>query len=582
MCRFFLLIFCFFSFLNANEFIKKVEIIELKQKEFKIKDVKSSKNFKRTNFPLILKSKNTYLVKITFNKQAFKNDNYSIELLNEFNIVTLEKHIRYRNILKNKVIPIKQNDTLNELYIKINNEENYINFDINITKSEVLFKKQLLINKLFGIAYGIIFAAFLYNFALYIFLKDITYLYYSLTQVSMFAILLFVTFEEFKNDKIIIEFILLTFLIFSSLFTKNFLNTKKYTPIINNILSYGIWFFIIDFVFSNILKIITVSDFIPISFIQCFYILAAFIVYRKGHKEAIFYIIAWGIVIVSFLIIQMQVHAINNSFLSNTMYILHIIIPIESLILAFALSYKMQVLKKEKDDQQEYLIHQSKLASMGEMISNIAHQWRQPLTHISFILMNMKTAYSLNKLTDKYFYKKINDASSQLEYMSNTINDFTNFFKMNKNKENFSINASINEVLVLLNASLKNSNIKIEFIHNSSFNIYSYKGEFLQVLFNVINNAKEELISNNIENPIIKIYVNKIEKNIQINILDNGLGIKSENLSRIFEPYFTSKEDGQGIGLYMSKMIVERNMKGSLYAKEITKGANFIISLPAN
>ena len=582
MIRLFFLIICFFSFLNANEFIKKVEILELIQKDLKIKDVKVSNAYEKTKFPIILNKKNNYLVKITFNKLAFQDDNYSIELLNEFNIVTLEKHIKYSNLLKNKVITISKNDTLNELFIKIQNPKDYINFDINITKSEVLFKKQFLVNKLFGIAYGIIFAAFLYNFALFIFLKDITYLYYSLTQASMFSILIFVTFEEFENDQIIIESILLSFLIFSSLFTKNFLNTKKHTPIINNILNYGIYFFIIDFIFSNILKIITVSDFIPIPLIQCFYILAAYIVYKKGHKAAIFYIIAWGIVIASFLIIQMQVYVVNNSLLPNVMYILHIIIPIESLILAFALSYKMQLLKKEKDNQQEYLIHQSKLASMGEMISNIAHQWRQPLTHLSFILMNMKTAYSLNKLTDKYFYKKINDASSQLEYMSNTISDFTNFFKTNKNKENFSVTSSINEVLLLLNASLKNSNITIEFSYDSSFSIYSYKGEFLQVVFNLMNNAKEELILHKIKNPIINIDVKKIENNIHINILDNGLGIKVENLSKVFEPYFTSKENGQGIGLYMSKMIVEKNMKGLLYAKEITKGANFLISLPAN
>jgi len=258
---------------------------------------------------------------------------------------------------------------------------------------------------------------------------------------------------------------------------------------------------------------------------------------------------------------------------------MHIVTPMESLVLAFALAYKMKVLEEEKLEQQQFLSHQSKLASMGEMIGNIAHQWRQPLTHLSYIMMNLKTAFLKEKLSEEYFNKKTKEANIQLEFMSDTIDDFREFFNVTKQKEEFSLNSSIDEVINLLSASFSAHNIKVEFSEYKNINIKSLKGEFMHVLFNILNNAKDEFISKNIENPKVKICIKEEKNHIKIDISDNAGGISTKVIDKIFEPYFTTKDKGLGIGLYMSKMIMDKSLNGKLEVSNIENGAMFTIKV---
>ncbi len=265
----------------------------------------------------------------------------------------------------------------------------------------------------------------------------------------------------------------------------------------------------------------------------------------------------------------------QREFAQNSVYLsLNILFVLVALFLSLFTLFYRKLIASQK--QLQNLTYQSKLASMGEMIGNIAHQWRQPLTHLSFLLMNLKTAYEKKMLTPEYFDKKTTMANAQIKYLSNTIDDFRDFFRNTNNKEIFNLSSSVNEVINLLKDSFTHHEIEIETNLNKTIEIKAYRGEFLQVIFNILNNEKDEFLKRKTKNPkiIIKTQVSKNE--IKLEIGDNAGGIKSELLQKIFEPYFTTKDKGLGIGLYMSKIIIEKS-DGKLEATNTKSGALFII-----
>ncbi len=238
-------------------------------------------------------------------------------------------------------------------------------------------------------------------------------------------------------------------------------------------------------------------------------------------------------------------------------------------------------LKKEREvnERERILAHQSKLASMGEMIGNIAHQWRQPLTQLSSILINMELHFERNKLTKEKFHTKVEEANEQITFMSKTIDDFRNFFSSGKTKENINISTIIYKVSHLMSASLKNNNIDLKIEIIDDFKIYCYANEIPQALLNIISNAKDILLERNIKNATI--FLKAFEKggtNI-ITIEDNAGGINITPIDKIFEPYFSTKraKSGSGIGLYMTKIIIEKNNNGKIEIQNSQNGAIFTI-----
>jgi signal transduction histidine kinase len=166
--------------------------------------------------------------------------------------------------------------------------------------------------------------------------------------------------------------------------------------------------------------------------------------------------------------------------------------------------------------------------------------------------------------------------------MSKTIDDFRNFFRPNKAKEYFDINKSVLDAISLVESTFVHHNIKLEKnFKEEKIDVFGFPNEFSQVILNIISNAKDALIGNKIENPMIKIETKVEDDYAYISIKDNALGIKDEIIHKIFEPYFTTKDEvqGTGIGLYMSKIIIEKNMNGKIYLENTNEGANFIIKL---
>ena len=243
---------------------------------------------------------------------------------------------------------------------------------------------------------------------------------------------------------------------------------------------------------------------------------------------------------------------------------------------------------EESKKKDALMFQQARLAQMGEMISNIAHQWRQPLSMISAIVQNQHMKYSLGKLEASFFDKSTNDIKDILKQMSQTITDFQNFFEPNKEKEKFCIENSITKVLELLKDDLKKENINIvRFHYEIKEEVLGYPNEFAQTLLNILSNAKDALIANNDrEDRTIHIKTFNDENNICLSIRDNAGGIPEGIIEKIFNPYFTTKEEGKGtgIGLYMSMQIIN-NMNGTLKVEnsELFKksaGAKFTIELP--
>jgi PAS domain S-box-containing protein len=239
-------------------------------------------------------------------------------------------------------------------------------------------------------------------------------------------------------------------------------------------------------------------------------------------------------------------------------------------------------LKKQLEEKEELMLNQSKHAAMGEMISMIAHQWRQPITTISMAANNILADIELDMLNNEEAKKFANEVSTQTQYLSNTIEDFRNFFKQDKDVETVDLETIFNDTSSIILASLKNNGIDFILNFDKTIQISTYRRELVQVLINIIKNAKEALQEKDIKVKKIEIKIVTVEDKISIEIIDNAGGIKDEIIDKIFEAYFTTKDqqNGTGLGLYMSKMIIEKHLKGKISVYNTNEGATFKIILP--
>lgn len=236
---------------------------------------------------------------------------------------------------------------------------------------------------------------------------------------------------------------------------------------------------------------------------------------------------------------------------------------------------------KKSREQEQLLIQKAKFIALGEMISNIAHQWRQPLSQLSALLITLKLKYAMHKLDQKSMETKCAEAENIVEYMSHTIDDFRNFFMPNKDQKAFSIQKSVEEVLRIIGKSITNQHIAIEVHIEEDAQILGYKSEYEQVILNLLSNAKDAIISSGTPKGKITILLEKTAHAVRLIVKDNGGGITIHPIEKIFEPYVSTKEqnEGTGIGLYMAKLIIEKSMKGKLEARNENGGAIFTIEI---
>lgn len=238
----------------------------------------------------------------------------------------------------------------------------------------------------------------------------------------------------------------------------------------------------------------------------------------------------------------------------------------------------------KRKQQESLLIHQSRLAAMGEMIGAIAHQWRQPLNALSLVMQNIRMQHAMGTLTEQSMARMQEKSGLLVERMSSTIDEFRNLFKPSKNAEAFNLAQSMRSAADLLDGVFKNHSIELAIVCDDSISLYGIPGEFYQVILNLLANAKDALLESRQSHPYVLLRASRAGQRIHIDVEDNGGGIAPEILNKVFEPYFTTKEEGKGsgIGLYMSKMIVENNMQGRLSVANTREGACFTLDVPVS
>ncbi len=254
---------------------------------------------------------------------------------------------------------------------------------------------------------------------------------------------------------------------------------------------------------------------------------------------------------------------------------------------------KEEIEKRRAGEQ--LLIQQSKMVSMGEMMSAVAHQWRQPLNVLGLVIQSFILKYEDGVIKDKDIEDLENTTLKELEFMSKTIDSFKNFFKPTEEKEFFDIKKAILNVINLLSAQLKDDFIEIELIDKNpnkliDYLAYGHPNEFEHALLHILHNSKEAILNRRKKKELkyksgkISIKLTNLDKKLIIEVVDNGIGIKKDIIDKIFEPYFSTKfsSQGTGIGLYMVKMLIEKDMKGLICVENIKGGAKFTIEILKN
>ncbi len=477
-------------------------------------------------------------------------------------------------------------------YFKIRNY-NKIDLNFSLVSESYLIDYYQTYNLIEGIFFGGMLLMLLYNLFLYFLLRFKFYLYYVsyVFWLTIYFIGLFGFSQRYFEDySIIFHLSSGAFFISLTLFVQSILNLKKKLPKIYTLLN----LFNIYFIVATLINIYALEEknffyaqllfnlffmIVPI-FITIIILTTYYLAFFKKDKIAQFYSIIWTCIAFIGLLLPLEYLNILTLPIPSD-YIVQFIILIEVLCFSFILAYKIKLMEQKKKEQERILVQQNKLASMGEMISMIAHQWRQPLSEINGTVISMDIDYRKKQLSDIKFNTYLDNIETTTAYMSNTINDFMDFFKHNKSLEKLNITDVIKTALNLL--SIKNSH-QIDIIYKSNKEIIfeGYKSELIQALLIVLNNAIDATLLTK-RAPKIIIETNKSKKKyFDIFIIDNGYGIDKNILDKIYDPYFTTKHKskGTGLGLYILKMIVEQRMKGKVKINSSNSGTVCNISIP--
>lgn len=226
------------------------------------------------------------------------------------------------------------------------------------------------------------------------------------------------------------------------------------------------------------------------------------------------------------------------------------------------------------------LLAQSRLAALGEMLGNIAHQWRQPLNTLAWLHANLADVSRTGALTPRLVEEMNTEASQLIQQMSTTISDFMDFFRPGKAPVRFDVRKQVNEAVALVSASLRHQRIAVHVELGDAPFIIGFPNEYAQVLINLLTNARDAIVDRQRVDGLIELRLDTVGRTCRLTVSDNGGGIPPEALGRIFDPYYTTKSGGTGIGLYMSKMLVEQSMNGTIAAENYQDGARVTIVAP--
>ena len=433
-----------------------------------------------------------------------------------------------------------------------------LEFDIN----QIIF---------YGITFGILIMTIAYTLIRYIYSKEIFYISYCFMQI--FSLVYIVAYSKlYQISYFVQEFSLVLASVFAVIFAVNYYE-GKFLPKVSNYKELILNTFLLNVVILTAFYHYILFEYLPYTIIYAILFISIIFNLKQGFKPTLIYVIGWSVFCIVLFIFDFKNRYIGLGYFDLVL----VVFALEAMLFTISIAYKYNDLKKQNKEFEKMILQQSKFVKSGEMIANITHQFRQPLNNISYILINLKKRFESEKLDKIFFDKKVNQANEQVSFLSKTIDDFKEFYLQEKEKDNFFVKDSIQNALTILNPDLQkdNINLNLKFETFEDIKIFGVKNELSQVILSLVSNSIDAL--KNRHNPKISINVVSSSAEVIIEILDNAGGIKAKNLKKIFEPYFSTKEEGTGIGLYLSKIIIEESFGGKLQVQNIKDGAKFSI-----
>jgi signal transduction histidine kinase len=356
--------------------------------------------------------------------------------------------------------------------------------------------------------------------------------------------------------------------------------SKDYYDLVINLIAFVV------LVFFNAL--ILYSNLENIKFIWLFFYVVTFM-FLKGNRIGLYWILG---LLSSLLLVQFQPFVPTYLTMPQTLYLIFVLVIIASVTYFFQKmidrGYRV-ILKQNKilsdqvskiKAQEQMLIDQSRFAAMGEMIQMIAHQWRQPLANTTLMISNHQIQNMLSQDKQIDATKLLEDISTTITYLSDTIDDFQSYFKPTANLTRLNVKEAIQSSAEFIAPRLRHHGVHFELTCKDDLWAHANTNALIQVLLNLLNNAIDALKEQTNRRRTLHVKVTEDHDSIEICVEDNAGGIPAENVSKLFEPYFSTKgKNGTGLGLYMVKMIVEKQFEGNVEMRNVTGGSQFIIRL---
>lgn len=464
-----------------------------------------------------------------------------------------------------------------------------------------------------GLYYGIFLIIFLYNTVIFVYTKDSNYLRYILFLTSFIAWQL--SFDGIGREYLWSEWTwiikhtsaaLIAFTAFSALyFGRHFLSTRLYLPKIDILILVlmGISLCLASVSLIAPYSSVIIYNTALVSIVPMVLLWAGIAVMRRGYRPARFYVAGWSSFLIGTTIFAFNKFDIIPSFYGVN-HVQQIGSAVEMIFLSWALADRVHLLQREYIDKLSHLneilskkigdtlsrarskdclfYQQSRHAAMGEMIEQIAHQWRQPLNTLSLINQNLYFKCQIGQCQNVCYETAHDQFEEHLQYMSKTIDDFRNYYKMDKSKMPEDIGELAGIALRLSEVLLKYARIQTHLVVQTSTKVMLAKNEMIQVFMSLIKNAHDVIKERHIESGEITVTVSETMGRIEIWVEDNAGGIESSVIEKVFDIYFTTKseDEGTGLGLYMCRYIIEESFRGIISVENTTQGAKFVIGLP--
>jgi len=585
----YLLVFSFFIFsLFANSDLTIKTSYYIPNDDLTLSEIKNKKDFIYSNGENFgIKVKRCWLkleIENNTNKtqtRVFKFRTQYIDYITVYKDGNIEE--KYGDLNKfNKNIPSIGNEVFKVdltalekkvIYIKLSSHSAIKTF-LNNYSYEQYIDQIFFYKMLFYFSYGILFSMILYNFIIWYMLKMKIYFYYIVYHFIFFIGIL--TWTGFGFEHIWYSYPILNYYSFGIianiiyglhiLFIITFIDTQKDLPKITLLLKMFAYLFFFLSLSSLFIKITVLYEVLSILSMSLTFGTMVYMFVIKKSKLALYAIISNIIIVFGSIFMALSdLGLTNGSFWIDYFFVWGTCF--EVILMSFALAYQYKILEKEKDLEkfkrvqlEDVVISKHKLSTMGEMMTAVVHQWRQPLTQINSVVYSIENDFNNNRLDHMTLDKRLDTIESTTNYLSRTINDFKNFSIYDENKSEFLLKNCIEDMLKILSFTLTTSEIDIDIKYsNDNISICSNKNELTQVFMIILYNAKDAIIENKVKDGKIKIEVEEDNKNITIKISNNGGAIQKDIIDKIFDQYFTTKQtNNTGLGLYIAKLIINK------------------------